>query len=84
MPRPQDFAEKSPPASVPLGTREWFADDAVSAADIQMRFPVEASAQCAGPDASRPRLMGFLRRTHAHPAYRQALERGGPYSFATD
>jgi glutathione S-transferase len=67
-----------------LGRSEWFAGDAFSAADIQMSFPVEASAQRAGLDASRPRLMVFLKKIHARPAYRKALERGGPYSFAND
>ena len=67
-----------------LGRTEWFAGNDFSAADIQMSFPVEASAQRAGLDASRPKLMAFLKRIHARPAYRQALERGGPYSFAND
>ena len=67
-----------------LGRNEWFAGNDFSAADIQMSFPVEASAQRAGLDASRPKLMAFLKRIHARPAYRQALERGGPYSFAND
>jgi glutathione S-transferase len=67
-----------------LGKSEWFAGDDFSAADIQMSFPVEASAQRAGLDASRPKLMSFLKRIHARPAYRRALERGGPYSFAND
>ena len=53
-----------------------------SAADIQMSFPLEAAAQRAGLGASRPRLMAWLRRIHDRPAYRRALERGGPYSFA--
>jgi glutathione S-transferase len=65
-----------------LGNCTWFAGDEFSAADIQMSFPVEASAQRAGLDASRPNLMAFLKRIHARPAYRRALERGGPYSFA--
>jgi glutathione S-transferase len=47
-----------------------------------MSFPLEAAAQRAGLDASRPRLMAFLQRIHARPAYLQALARGGPYSFA--
>ena len=38
----------------------------------------------AGLDASRPQLMAFLKKIHARPAYRRALERGGPYSFAND
>ncbi len=67
-----------------LGRSEWFAGDEFSAADIQMSFPVEAAAMRAGLDASRPRLMAFLKRIHARPAYRQALLRGGPYSFAND
>ncbi|HEX2542253.1 MAG TPA: glutathione S-transferase [Caldimonas sp.] len=67
-----------------LGRSEWFAGPEFSAADIQMSFPVEAAAVRAGLDASRPRLMAFLKKIHARPAYRQALERGGPYSFAND
>ena len=67
-----------------LGQSEWFAGQEFSAADIQMSFPVEASAQRAGLDASRPKLVAFLKRIHARPAYRRALERGGPYSFAND
>jgi glutathione S-transferase len=67
-----------------LGRSDWFAGAEFSAADIQMSFPVEASEQRAGLDASRPKLMAFLKRIHARPAYRQALERGGPYSFAND
>ncbi len=67
-----------------LGLGAWFAGDAFSAADIQMSFPLEAAAQRAGLDAGRPRLMAFLKRIHARPAYQRALERGGPYSFASD
>ena len=65
-----------------LGRSAWFAGDEFSAADVQMSFPLEAAADRAGLDASRPRLMDFLRRIHARPAYRTALERGGPYRFA--
>ena len=67
-----------------LGQREWFAGSEFSAADIMMSFPLEAAAQRAGLDASRPKLMAFLKRIHARPAYRRALERGGPYRFAND
>ena len=67
-----------------LGKSEWFAGNEFSAADVQMSFPVEAAAQRAGLDGSRPKLMAFLKRIHARPAYRKALERGGPYSFAND
>ena len=67
-----------------LGRSEWFAGTAFSAADIQMSFPLEAAAQRAGLDPRRPRLMDYLKRIHARPAYKAALERGGPYSFADD
>ena len=61
---------------------KWFAGDQFSAADVQMSFPLEAAAQRAGLNESRPKLMAFLKRIHARPAYKRALERGGPYSFA--
>jgi glutathione S-transferase len=64
-----------------LGKSEWFAGDAFTGADIQMSFPVEAAAVRGGLDASRPRLMAYLERIHARPAYQRALERGGPYGL---
>ena len=67
-----------------LAGSDWFAGNAFSAADIQMSFPLEAAAQRAGLNASRPRLMAWLKRIHERPAYRRALERGGPYDFAND
>ena len=67
-----------------LAGSTWFAGDEFTAADIQMSFPVEASAMRAGLDASRPHLVAYLKRIHERPAYRKALERGGPYSFAND
>ena len=64
-----------------LGKSEWFAGDAFTGADIQMSFPVEAARARGGLDASRPKLMAFLERIHARPAYQRALERGGPYGL---
>jgi glutathione S-transferase len=64
-----------------LGKSPWFAGEDFSAADVQMSFPLEAAAHRGGLDASRPRLMDFLSRIHARPAYRRALERGGPYDL---
>jgi glutathione S-transferase len=64
-----------------LGTGEWFAGNDFSAADIQMSFPVEAAEARGGLDATRPRLMAYLTRIHARPAYLRALERGGPYDL---
>ena len=57
----------------------WFAGDAFTAADVQMSFPLEAAAARGGLGVLRPRLMEFLSRIHARPAYQRALTRGGPY-----
>jgi glutathione S-transferase len=64
-----------------LGKSEWFAGDAFTGADIQMSFPVEAAQARGGLDAKRPKLMAYLERIHARPAYMRALERGGPYGL---
>jgi glutathione S-transferase len=70
-----DYLEKE------LAKKDWFAGTEFSAADIQMSFPLEAAAAHGGLDKSRPRLMDFLKRIHARPAYQRALERGGEYSM---
>jgi glutathione S-transferase len=64
-----------------LGPEGWFAGGEFSGADIQMSFPLEAAAARGGLDASRPRLMDFLARIHARPAYQRAIERGGAYGI---
>ena len=74
--RQLDFMESE------LGRSPWFAGSGLTGADIMMSFPLEAAAQRAGLDASRPRLVDFLKRVHARPAYQRALKRGGHYAFA--
>jgi glutathione S-transferase len=64
-----------------LGKSTWFAGNELTAADIQMSFPLEASAARAGLDASYPRLSAFLQRIHARPAYQKALAQGGPFTL---
>ena len=64
-----------------LGKHRWFAGNEFTAADIQMSFPLEAAAARAGLDASRPKLVAFLDRIHARPAYQRALERGGEFAL---
>ena len=64
-----------------LGKTRWFAGNEFSAADVQMSFPIEAAAARAGLNASRPKLMAFLERIHARPAYQRALQRGGEYKL---
>ncbi len=63
-----------------LAERDWFAGPEFSAADVMMSFPLEAGAARGGLDTRYPRLQGWLQRIHARPAYRRALERGGPFS----
>ena len=64
-----------------LGKSTWFVGNEFSAADIQLSFPIEAAAARGGLDSSRPKLMDYLKRIHARPAYQKALERGGEYSL---
>lgn len=63
-----------------LGKSDWFAGNEFSGADIQLSFPLEAAAARGGLNHSRPRLMNFLQRIHARPAYQRAVARGGEFS----
>jgi glutathione S-transferase len=58
----------------------WFAGSDFTAADIQMSFPVEATAARFGLQ-KHPALADWLARIHARPAYKRALDVGGPYSL---
>jgi glutathione S-transferase len=64
-----------------LGRSAWFVGDELTAADIQMSFPLEAAAARASLEG-RPNIANFLERIHARPAYQRALERGGPYELS--
>ena len=65
-----------------LATRDWFAGDSFTAADIMMSFPLEAARARAGLGPERPNLVDWLERIHARPAYAAALQKGGPYAYA--
>jgi glutathione S-transferase len=54
----------------------WFAGNEFTAADIQMSFPLETAVERAGLNASRPKLMDWIDRIHARPAYQHAVKRG--------
>jgi glutathione S-transferase len=64
-----------------LAKRDWFAGGQFTAADVMMSFPLEAARDRAGLDSARPKLIAWLERIHARPAYRAALDRGGPYAY---
>ena len=64
-----------------LGKTAWFAGPEFTAADVQMSFPLEAAVSRGGLDAKHPKLMAFLDRIHARPAYKKAIERGGEYQL---
>lgn len=62
-----------------LEDREWLVGDALSGADVQMSFVGEAAR---GLRVGYPNMDAWVRRFQQRPAYRRALERGGPYSMA--
>lgn len=64
-----------------LAGSDWFCGERMTAADIQMSFAVEAAAVRTDLRDDCPRLADFLERIHARPAYRAALEKGGPYQL---
>ena len=49
-----------------------------SAADIAMSFPIENISSAFGTSAY-PKLTKWLTTIHARPAYKRAIEKGGPY-----
>lgn len=59
-----------------LAHRPWFAGSEFSAADIQLGFALEVAQTRAGLDARYPRLLDFLSRIQARPAYVRAQQRG--------
>lgn len=65
-----------------LADRPWFAGKDFTAADVMMSFPLEAAVARANATEGRPNIAAWLARIHARPAYRTALERGGPYAYA--
>jgi glutathione S-transferase len=63
-----------------LDGRDWFVGDDLSAADVNLSFPIQVTRMLHGL-APYPNLARFLERVAARPAYQRALERGGPYAL---
>jgi glutathione S-transferase len=66
--------------SAALGNRDYFVANRFSAADVQLSFVLDAGAS-RGPLANYPNLVRLHERLRARPAYKRALERGGPYEL---
>lgn len=64
-----------------LDGRAWLAGQELTAADVQMSFPLEALLGRAGGGASMPRITALVERMRARPAFQRALARGGPYDL---
>ncbi|WP_109125491.1 glutathione S-transferase [Dyella sp. C11] len=64
-----------------LAQTGWFVGSEFSAADIQMSFPMEAAMARSGLRDRLPHIAAFVKRIQQRPAYKRALERGGPYSL---
>jgi len=63
-----------------LKGREYLLDD-LSGADIQLSFVGEIASRQTDR-AAYPNVDAWVKRFQARPAYKAALERGGPYLFA--
>lgn len=63
-----------------LKGRQFLVGDTLTGADIQMSFIGEI-AETYGKRAAFPNLDAWVKRLHARPAYKIALEKGGPYRF---
>jgi glutathione S-transferase len=64
-----------------LGDADYFVGNRFSAADIQLSFVLDAG-EARGPLKDYPNLARLHERLRARPAYKRALERGGPYRLA--
>ena len=63
-----------------LKGREFFVGQSLSGADIQMSFVGEVAGS-RGNRENYPHIEAWVQRFQARPAYRRAIERGGPYAY---
>ncbi|MBT8100995.1 MAG: glutathione S-transferase [Gammaproteobacteria bacterium] len=59
----------------------WFCGERMTAADIQMSFPLEAAEVRCNLAEDYPQLAAALARMRDRPAYQLALKKGGPYQL---
>ena len=65
-----------------LSGREYLLGDDLTGADIQMSFIPEV-AKAFGKLPAYPNMAAWIERLHARPAWKKALERGGPYALGS-
>jgi len=63
-----------------LAGREWLVDDKLSGADINLSFVGEITVST-GRSEQFPNIKAWVDRFQARPAYKAALEKGGPYNM---
>ncbi len=63
-----------------LAGRDFFVGSALTAADIQLSFVIQATRMLNGLEKF-PNLARFLERIKTRPAYQRAIERGGPFAY---
>ncbi|MBL4795508.1 MAG: glutathione S-transferase [Pseudomonadales bacterium] len=61
---------------------EWLVAGKPTGADVQMSFPLEASAARGGVGEQYPNIRAYVARIHARPAYQRGLKAGGEYDYA--
>ncbi|MGH8820120.1 MAG: glutathione S-transferase family protein [Rhodoferax sp.] len=64
-----------------LQGRHWLVSNDITGADIQMSFVGEVAGS-RGNRENFPNIQAWVERFQARPAYRRAIERGGPYAHA--
>jgi glutathione S-transferase len=73
-----DFIEQA------LGSTQYLVGEEITAADLQMSFPMELIAAQEMLGDSYPKARAWLKGLHERPAYQRALEKGGPYAYVRD
>lgn len=64
-----------------LAKNKWFAGSEFSAADIHMSFPLIAASNNLENFKDYPKLRHFIKSVQERPAYKIAIEKGGPIEF---
>ncbi len=62
---------------------DYFAGDQFTAADLHITFNLQM-AQASNLIGDRPRMLAFLDRVTTRPAYRRAIDKGGPFDLRSN